>query len=502
MTRHFVLPDVQNRSEDSTEFLSMIGEYIAEKRPEKIICLGDFADMASLSSYDVGKRAFEGRRYQKDIDAAVEAMRALLEPIKQLQERQANNKKKIYSPQMIMTLGNHENRINRATNTDAKLEGVLSVDHLRYKEFGWEVHDFLEVVVIDGVAYSHYFTSGVLGRPVTTAAAQLTKKHMSCIAGHQQGLQMSIGQRADGIQLHGIIAGSCLTPDHKVLTADLKYVELGMVQVGDKLVSFDEEVVNKRSRRYKTGTVEAIKRENRDCFKVTLASGKEFKATADHRWLVKTGSRYYWKTTDSLRKGTCVPKLFEEWQEDCSFDGGWISGMYDGEGSLSCRNTTGGTSMQLAISQNEGKVLSKLQDVLNWFGFPNGALQPNGRKCFQTRLVGGTTKIAEFLGTFRPIRLLDKFKPEYLGRINSPDEYNDKVVSIEPIGEQEIVQIAIDAKTMIVEGYPHHNCYEHNEDYLGPQGNNHWRGALMLNDVNQGQFDVMPLSLKYLKGRK
>mgnify|MGYP003440005432 CR=1 len=209
MTKHFVLPDVQIRPGDDTEFLSMIGEYIAEKRPEKIICLGDFADMASLSSYDVGKKAFEGRRYNKDIEAAVGAMKALLEPVRQLQERQTQNKKKVYNPQMIMTLGNHENRINRATNTDAKLEGVLSTNHLQYKEFGWEVHDFLEVVVIDDIAYSHYFTSGVLGRPVTTAAAQLTKKHMSCIAGHQQGLQMSIGQRADGIQLHGIIAGSC-----------------------------------------------------------------------------------------------------------------------------------------------------------------------------------------------------------------------------------------------------------------------------------------------------
>ncbi len=39
--------------------------------------------------------------------------------------------------------------------------------------------------------------------------------------------------------------------------------------------------------------------------------------------------------------------------------------------------------------------------------------------------------------------------------------------------------------------------YSHDEDYLGPQGNKHWRGALMLHEVNDGAFDLMPISLKY-----
>jgi hypothetical protein len=43
------------------------------------------------------------------------------------------------------------------------------------------------------------------------------------------------------------------------------------------------------------------------------------------------------------------------------------------------------------------------------------------------------------------------------------------------------------------------SCYEHNEDYLGPQGNNHWRGLVVLHDVNDGEFDEMYVSLKYLE---
>lgn len=211
--KHLVLPDCQVKSGHDYSYLRKLGNYVCEKQPEVIVCLGDFADMFSLSSYDVGKKSFEGARYAKDIEAAQEAMLELLSPLYELQHQQLKNKKKIYRPRMVMCLGNHEQRIEKAVNNDAKLEGLMSIDDLNYEMFGWEVHKFLEVVVIDGVAYSHYFTSGTLGRPATSAAAQLNKKHMSCIAGHQQGLQIATGHAADGRRLTSIIAGSCYEHD-------------------------------------------------------------------------------------------------------------------------------------------------------------------------------------------------------------------------------------------------------------------------------------------------
>lgn len=207
--KHFIIPDCQVRPGDDFTFLRKIGQYIADKQPDVIVCLGDFADMPSLSSYDVGKRQYEGRRYNADIESAVRAMSSLMSPIYELKEQQRRNRKKVYSPRLVMTLGNHENRINRAVDNDPKIEGLISVKDLGYEEFGWEVHPFLDVVVIDDIAYSHYFPTGVAGRPATTANAQLGKKHMSCVAGHQQGLQIATAHRADGRRLTSIIAGSC-----------------------------------------------------------------------------------------------------------------------------------------------------------------------------------------------------------------------------------------------------------------------------------------------------
>jgi hypothetical protein len=213
MVKHLYIPDCQIREGDDTGFLTCIGNYIVDKKPDVVICGGDFADMPSLSSYDQGKKSFEGRRYRKDICAVHEAMSALLLPLHNYNEQQVRNKKAQYKPRLVLTLGNHEERINRAVNDDAKLEGTIGIQDLGYEEYGWEVYPYLEVVVIDGVAYSHYFTSGVKGLAISTASALLTKKHMSCVAGHQQGRQIASAQRADGKTITCIIAGSCYEHD-------------------------------------------------------------------------------------------------------------------------------------------------------------------------------------------------------------------------------------------------------------------------------------------------
>lgn len=215
--KHFILPDVQAKPGQDFTFLRKIGEYVLEKKPEKIICLGDFADMPSLSSYDVGKKVFEGRRYTKDIEASMEAMEAFLGPLREFNNKAKRNKEKLYRPELHLTLGNHENRIERAINNDPKIEGLITLNDLEYATFGWKVYPFLDVVVIDGIAYSHYFTSGLMGRPATSANAQLNKTHMSCISGHQQGLQIATGKTGDGKLIHSIIAGSCYEHDEEYL---------------------------------------------------------------------------------------------------------------------------------------------------------------------------------------------------------------------------------------------------------------------------------------------
>lgn len=205
--RHFVVPDTQVKPGESTDHLEWAGHYAVDMKPDVIVMIGDWWDFPSLSSYDVGKKSFEGRCYLDDINAGNAAMDRFMEPIHKEVKRLRKNKKRTWNPRLIFTTGNHEYRIDRAIESDRKLEGLISLQDTNLEDHGWEVYPFLEVVVVDGVAYSHYFTSGVMGRPCSSARLMLTKKHMSCVMGHVQDREIAYAKRADGKRMTGLFSG-------------------------------------------------------------------------------------------------------------------------------------------------------------------------------------------------------------------------------------------------------------------------------------------------------
>jgi len=216
--RHFVIPDTQVKPDSNTEHLTWAGKYAVAMKPDVIIHLGDHWDFPSLSSYDKGKKSFEGRRYQADVASGKQAMEAFLAPIKEEQARLRTNKHKLWKPKLVFLLGNHENRITRAVEDSPELEGLMSFDDLGLEKMGWEVVPFLEVKMINGIAYSHYFTSGVMGRPVASARMLLTKKMVSCVMGHVQDRDIAYARRADGLSVTGLFAGIFYQEDQSYLS--------------------------------------------------------------------------------------------------------------------------------------------------------------------------------------------------------------------------------------------------------------------------------------------
>lgn len=214
MTIHLVIPDGHVKEGVNLDHWKAIGNLIVDVQPDCIVNLGDFADMPSLSSYDVGKKEFEGRRYIKDIAAINHAQRLLFDPIYKYNGKQRRTKHKVYKPRQVLTLGNHEQRIARAVSKDAKLDGLIKYRDLKYAEYGWEVHDFLEVVEVDGIHYSHYFTSGVMGNPAASAKALLRTECRSSVMGHVQKMEMEWHPKRNFISL---FAGICYTHEEDYL---------------------------------------------------------------------------------------------------------------------------------------------------------------------------------------------------------------------------------------------------------------------------------------------
>ena len=207
MTSHMIIPDIQAKPNVSLEYLKWIGTYIIAKKPDVLICIGDFADMESLCSYDKGKKSFEGRRYKADIATAKEAMDLMLAPIKEYNEKATKDHKTRYKPRMVLTLGNHEERIQRVAEYQPELDGVVGYQDLPYQD--WEVIDYLKPIEIDGIMYVHYLANPMSGKPyLGTALNQLTKVGKSFIVGHKQTLDIATRFTIGGTQQWGIVAGA------------------------------------------------------------------------------------------------------------------------------------------------------------------------------------------------------------------------------------------------------------------------------------------------------
>lgn len=223
LPEHLVIPDTQVKPGVPIDHLRWIGQYIVDTQPNTVIHLGDHFDMPSLSSYDKGKKSSEGRRYEDDIAAGNEGMRQLNAPLVAYNAR----RKAKYAPRRVFLLGNHEERINRAVEDTAALEGKLSMDDLDLQ--GWEVHDFLDVVWIDGVAYSHYFYNPMNGRPYGgQAATRLKTIGHSFTMGHQQVLDTAI-RFVGGRSQRALICGSCYLHDESYLGPQGNYYWRGIL---------------------------------------------------------------------------------------------------------------------------------------------------------------------------------------------------------------------------------------------------------------------------------
>jgi len=206
---HLIIPDTQAKPNVPTDHLHWIGQYIIDKKPDVIVHLGDHADMESLSQWDVGKRQFEGRRYVADIKAANDAFNILCAPLEQHNAARKKWRKPQYTPDRHLLLGNHENRICRAVDGDAKLEGALGLHDLNYVDHEWQVHDYLRPVCIDGIYYAHFWANPMTGKPYGGAAATRLKTiGHSFTMGHQQTLDFATRFLSGGQQQCGLIAGA------------------------------------------------------------------------------------------------------------------------------------------------------------------------------------------------------------------------------------------------------------------------------------------------------
>ncbi len=256
-----------------------------------------------------------------------------------------------------------------------------------------------------------------------------------------------------------IVYDYCLSPSTPVLTEDLRWVEIGKLEVGDRIAGFDQDCDPHRY--WRSAEVLSSERVVLPSYKVVLSDGTETIASEDHQWLVSSpsGSFTRWVKSSDLRVGQRAQRLVNEWTSLNDWDAGYVAGILDGEGSLSfSENQNGGRSTHLTFAQREGEVLRTALRILDSWGFEYSVRdhgpERNGLK--SVRINGGRSEVMRILGMCRPQRLLAKHDVGSLGRLWAIDR--PSIVSVEPVGDREVVALKTTTGTLVAQGIAHHNC--------------------------------------------
>lgn len=195
------LPDAHATPGHSNRRAKLLNAFIRDVRPGIFISAGDIGDFESLLQKEKGKLTLEGKRYTKDCEATSEFMEYTFHRTDSQMDR-------------IITLGNHEWRVNDIGIRNPELKGVFdTVTDTGMDTFFRHVVPFKEVIDVKGFACSHYWVSGVQGRPISgpNAARNIMGSiHQSSLSGHSHLVSVADAATNTGRRMLSIVGG-CFT---------------------------------------------------------------------------------------------------------------------------------------------------------------------------------------------------------------------------------------------------------------------------------------------------
>ena len=266
--------------------------------------------------------------------------------------------------------------------------------------------------------------------------------------------------------------GFCVDPSTRVLTADLRWARIADLAAGDEVVSVDEHPPGGRgkARRMRTATVQATQTVQRMAYRVMFDDGRSVVCTDMHPWLTrKAGDCAEWRSLSGkgnevvgrIKTGTQVRWVAKPWDEPVVEDG-WFGGMLDGEGSISKRNSSAGIN----VSQRVGPVWDRLVSYCEDRGYSHciesdqaERLSKYGKVPVPKIAFGRMDEMFRVIGQTRPTRFIgNRFWEgrELPGKRNGDIGWAT-VTSIEPVGEQPMVDLQTSTGTYIAEGFVSHN---------------------------------------------
>jgi hypothetical protein len=272
--------------------------------------------------------------------------------------------------------------------------------------------------------------------------------------------------------------GFCLDPNTRVLTADLKWVTLQDIKVGQEIVAIDEFTLRKgkgSARKMRTAIVEKKSSIFSEAIKLTMEDGRELIATGEHKFLSRNINNswegVFWKKVKDFKINDEIRQITTPWEEG-NFKDGWFGGILDGEGSMRKKQVKSGRG--ICVGQQAGPLFDKMEEYVKVKGYnyvrTSGPPRKGGwgKKIMNGIGIIRMDELFRMIGQTRPERFIKNRwweNKELPGKGARKTKHYDnvntgwkKIVKIEILPKkQELIDLQTSTKTYIAEGFVSHN---------------------------------------------
>jgi len=287
--------------------------------------------------------------------------------------------------------------------------------------------------------------------------------------------------------------GMCLSGDTRVLTAQLEWKRIDDLSIGEEIVAVDEGLTLEQRRAFytkmafersqgvkhtrkkyrynqerkmRTATIVSKWDTFQHAIRLTFEDGRVLTATPEHRFLIKQhgGSELHWQLTKYIGLNDEVRYITSPWDKT-NIDDAWVAGALDGEGSLN----TSKNGIEVKFSQVLNGVYNRFKQYVidRKYNFQEGldCRQPDpnrlsklGKKDVGRISVARMDEVFRLIGQTRPVRFIGKRWWEGKGLPGKKSGIGwCKVVKVELLPPQRMIDIQTSTHTFIAEGFVSHN---------------------------------------------
>lgn len=295
--------------------------------------------------------------------------------------------------------------------------------------------------------------------------------------------------------LKGRRQGFCVGPKTRVLTADLRWVPISELEIGDEVVACDEQGEGQTRRGFshrkmRTAIVEAKCSTFQKAYRLHFDDGSSVDCSENHRWLCQSSAdTLVWSSISGenrisgygpkkhqIKVGTVIRAITDKPWENSRLEDAWFGGILDGEGSLHARD---GGSVSMSVVQRENSVWWRMLSYVMHEKYEtkisvDGRAGFYGNKGKQSSTpinvieINKLKNIFRCIGVCRPIRFLENRFWE--GR-KLPSDCARKVIRIEILSSRELIDVQTSTGTFVAEG-----LVSHNSTMVAARG--YWRSTL------------------------